>query len=90
MRRASRAEAAGSRVTPADVVCFYSATHAESSAGRRDIVDGTSFHVASSPCHSDLIHQTITDPSQENIAVQHWGWVAGRLANCGKDQRRFR
>ena len=68
MRRASRAEAAGSRVTPADVVCFNSATRAESSAGRRDIVDGTSFHAASSPCHSDLIHQTITDPSQENIA----------------------
>ena len=68
MRRASRAEAAGSRVTPADVVCFNSATRAESSAGRRDIVDGTSFHAASSPCHSDLIHQTITDPSQEIIA----------------------
>ena len=68
MRRASRAEAAGSRVTPADVACLNLATRAESSAGRREIVDGTSFHAASSPCHSDLIHQTITDPSQENIA----------------------
>ena len=70
MRRASRAEAAGSRVTPADVVCFNLATRAETSTGSREPVIGNSFHVASSPCHSVLSHETSTDPSQETFASE--------------------
>ena len=70
MRRASRAEAAGSRVTPADVVCFNSATRAETSTGSCEPVIGNSFHVASSPCHSVLSHDTITDSCQENFASE--------------------
>ena len=70
MRRASRAEAAGSRVTPADVVCFNLATRAETSTGSREPVIGNSFHVASSPCHCDLSHDTTTDSCQENFASE--------------------